>query len=360
METLMIQGLFKKYGDNEVLKGINLKVNEGEFVSLLGPSGCGKTTMLRIIAGLLDASDGVVLVNGSDIQNVPTHRRNNGMVFQNYALFPHMTVAQNVGYGLKQHKVPKQLLQQQVEEGLKLVHMEELGNRYPKELSGGQQQRVALARALVLKPTLLLLDEPLSNLDAKLREEMQIEIRSIQKKLNVTTIFVTHDQREALTMSDKIAVMNKGLIEQYGTPEELYENPATRFVAGFIGTSNFISGTVTDCTGKYPLADTNYGTIHLPQDIAVKPGESITCSLRPERAKLRTEKDENRNAAACQITQRVYVGTLVQFTVQLDCGDSALLSVPALDKASALRVGDTAFVQWYPDDARCIQVESVC
>lgn len=356
MESLVIKDLEKKFGDVEVLKKINLNVEEGEFVSLLGPSGCGKTTTLRIIAGLLEKSSGEVVINGNNVENVPVHKRNNGMVFQNYALFPHMTVAQNVEYGLKQQKVPRAERKKKVKEGLELVHLEWLGDRYPKQLSGGQQQRVALARALVLKPNLLLLDEPLSNLDAKLREEMQVEIRNIQKKLNVTTIFVTHDQKEALSMSDKIAVMNKGMIEQYGTPEEIYENPKTEFVATFLGYSNLIRGTVESMEGDTLIISSNFGQIRMPKKEGLSKGSKILASVRPERMILsKTEKEGN--CAGCQVMERVYVGNSIQYTVNTDTNVNVLITVAAPDESNNLFVGEKGYTSWLPEYMRLIEGE---
>lgn len=356
MESLVIKDLEKKFGDVEVLKKINLNVEEGEFVSLLGPSGCGKTTTLRIIAGLLEKSGGEVIINGNNVENVPVHKRNNGMVFQNYALFPHMTVAQNVEYGLKQQKVPKAERKKKVKEGLELVHLEWLGDRYPKQLSGGQQQRVALARALVLKPNLLLLDEPLSNLDAKLREEMQVEIRNIQKKLNVTTIFVTHDQKEALSMSDKIAVMNKGMIEQYGTPEEIYENPKTEFVATFLGYSNLVRGTVESMEGDILTASSNFGQIRMQRKDGLSIGSRILGSVRPERMVLsKTEKEGN--CVKCQVMERVYVRNSIQYTVLTDTNVNVLITVAAPDESNNLFVGEKGYISWLPEYMRLIEGE---
>lgn len=353
-DSLVIKDLEKKFGDVEVLRKINLDVKEGEFVSLLGPSGCGKTTTLRIIAGLLDATSGEVCINGTNVENIPVHKRNNGMVFQNYALFPHMTVAQNVEFGLKQQKIPKAERKKKVKEGLELVHLEWLGNRYPKQLSGGQQQRVALARALVLKPNLLLLDEPLSNLDAKLREEMQVEIRNIQKKLNVTTIFVTHDQKEALSMSDKIAVMNKGMIEQYGTPEEIYENPMTEFVATFLGYSNLVRGTVEAGEGKYLRVSSNFGSIKIMDQEGLNIGDKILGSVRPERITLSKNPVNTGNCVECSVIERVYVGNSIQYTVNTVTDVNVLITVAAPDESNDLPVGEKGYIQWIPEYMRLI------
>ena len=250
MSEVRIEHVFKRFGDVTAVSDFDLTVKDGEFVSLLGPSGCGKTTSLRMIAGFERATEGEIYIGdhcvSSHIKNtfVPPEKRDIGMVFQSYAVWPHMTVTENVAYPLKIQKVPKEERAARVAEMLKLVHLDEYGSRYPHQLSGGQQQRVALARALVMRPGLLLLDEPLSNLDAKLRESMRFEISSIQKELGITVIYVTHDQSEAMTMSDRVVVMSRGVIQQIGTPYEIYRNPANKMVADFIGLVNFVEGEV--------------------------------------------------------------------------------------------------------------------
>ena len=236
--ALELIGLEKHYGGAAAVAGIDLTVNEGEFVTLLGPSGCGKTTTLALVAGFLPPTAGEILLKGKSVADLPAFRRDIGVVFQDYALFPHMTAAENVAFGLKMRRVPSSETAKRVNEALDLMQLAGLGERRPLQMSGGQRQRVALARALVINPTVLLLDEPLSNLDLKLREEMRVEIVAIQRRLGITTVFVTHDQGEALVMSDRIAVMNAGRIEQIGDPAEIYERPATRFVAEFIGRTN--------------------------------------------------------------------------------------------------------------------------
>lgn len=240
--ALEIQGISKHFGSNHVLKQVNLTINEGEFIVLLGPSGCGKTTLLRAISGLLLPDAGKIVLRGRDITNLPTNKRDMGIVFQSYALFPHMNVKENVAFGLKRRKVPKEEIDQKVADGLRRVHLEGYEPRKITQMSGGQQQRVALARALVLNPSLLLMDEPLSNLDAKLRASVRVEIAQIQRQLGVTTIMVTHDQVEAMTMADRIVLINEGVVQQDGKPVEIYERPANTFVAGFVGSPgiNFI------------------------------------------------------------------------------------------------------------------------
>lgn len=246
MADLKIQGLAKSYKDVRVLESINLDIASGEFFTLLGPSGCGKTTLLRTIAGFQHQDSGEIIVRGERIDSKPAHKRDIGMVFQDYAIFPHLTVAENVAFGLKARALPKPEVVQRVDESLKMVRLEGYHGRYPAEMSGGQQQRIGLARAMAIRPTLLLMDEPLSNLDAKLRIELREDIRDIQRRLGITTIYVTHDQEEALAVSDRICVMNKGNVEQIGTPFEIYREPVRRFAAGFVGTMNFLPARVHD------------------------------------------------------------------------------------------------------------------
>jgi putative spermidine/putrescine transport system ATP-binding protein len=245
-----IRDVVKRFGDFTALHPTTLKIEEGSFVTLLGPSGCGKTTTLRIIAGLLEPSEGDILIRGTRVNDTPIHRRNLGLVFQNYALFPHKTVADNVAFGLKYRGVQREEIRKRVTEALELVQLPHLGNRYPKELSGGQQQRVALARAIVIEPDVLLLDEPLSALDANLRESMRVELKNIQSRIGVTSVFVTHDQSEALAMSDTIVVMSEGRVEQIGAPAEVYNTPASEFVAQFLGASNILPARALGANGE--------------------------------------------------------------------------------------------------------------
>ena len=271
-------------GKTQILKGLNLEIGEGELVSLLGPSGCGKTTTLRVIAGFIIPSSGQLFVDTEEMTKVPVHKRNFGLVFQSYALFPHLSVYENVAFGLKLRKMEKAEMDRKIKEILEVCDLTEYAQRFPKQLSGGQRQRVALARALVIEPRLLLLDEPLSNLDAKLRLNMRVEIKRLQKKLGITTVFVTHDQEECFSISDKVAVMNGGVIEQFGTPEEIYSRPKTEFVARFIGFENFIQLRKTQATtytandGSLVTADMDcgksecLGTIR-PDDIQIVTNE---------------------------------------------------------------------------------------
>ncbi len=237
---LEIKNMKKTYPNGDGVENINIQVHEGEFVTMLGPSGCGKSTILRTLGGFLKIDEGEILLDDQSIQDLPPEKRPTAMVFQSYNLWPHMTVYENLMFGLKIRKVPKAVMKKEADEALKLVGMEGYGKKYPNQLSGGQQQRVAIARALLLKPSVLLLDEPFSALDAKIRQQMREELKRIQEELNITVVFVTHDQEEAMALSHRIVVMNKGVIEQVGTPEEIYDNPATRYVASFIGEMNFI------------------------------------------------------------------------------------------------------------------------
>lgn len=358
MNVVEITNLTKSYGETSVIKNVNLSIEQGEFISLLGPSGCGKTTMLRILAGLTDATGGQVVVNGADMAGVPPYKRSNGMVFQNYALFPHLTVAQNIEYGLKMRKVGKKERAEKVEYGLQLVQMQQLGKRYPNELSGGQQQRVALARALVLNPTLLLLDEPLSNLDAKLRKEMQIEIRSIQQSLNVTTIFVTHDQEEALIMSDRIAVMHQGVIEQIGTPRELYKRPKTEFVASFIGVTNLLKGTVTRVSNETVEISCGGTSFTVTKEGNPSVHEEITFFVRPEAIRIeRTPEAFHENILEAQILSKIYLGSQMRFICKTANGDEIRVTTPCTTDATdavELNADEKVYLSWDVRAARNI------
>jgi len=281
MSFLELTGIKKSFGATQVVKNFNMAIDKGEFVSFLGPSGCGKTTILRMIAGFETPSDGTVVINGKDQAGLKPAKRNIGMVFQAYALFPNMTVGDNVGFGLKIAGASKADRDARVKEMLGLIRLDQLADRYPYQLSGGQQQRVALARALAIKPQVLLLDEPLSALDAKIRVSLREEIRAIQRQLGITTVFVTHDQEEALSISDRVVVMNAGIADQIGTPFDIYNKPATRFVASFVGTLNLIAATVAN-----PAANTvkvGETIIKIQDSIAqTKSGEPISLALRPE------------------------------------------------------------------------------
>jgi iron(III) transport system ATP-binding protein len=308
--------LGKRFGANVVVDRATFAIEEGELFTLLGPSGCGKTTLLRLIAGFYAPDEGEVRFGDKVVNHVPPHERGIGMVFQNYALWPHMTVAQNIAYGLKLRKLPREEIGQRIKGVLDKVKLSGLEDRYPGQVSGGQQQRVALARALVLNPKILLLDEPLSNLDAKIRVQVRAEIRKLQKELGITTVYVTHDQEEALTLSDRIAVFNQGRIFQVGPPKELYERPANRFVADFIGINNLIDGTVQSVNGSLRVK-TALGEIRALPDSRFKAGDRCVVSVRPENASLEARADNSVNG---RIAFAAYLGNTLRYDVDLGQG----------------------------------------
>ena len=309
MSFLDLLNLEKSFGPNRVVNDFNLTVEKGEFVSLLGPSGCGKTTVLRMVAGYEIPSAGAIVIDGQDVTNLRPNQRNIGMVFQSYALFPNLTVAQNVGFGLKVARKSKAEINATVQEMLDLIGLPTLGSRFPFQLSGGQQQRVALARALAVRPRVLLLDEPLSALDAKIRVSLRGEIREIQKRLGITTLFVTHDQEEALSMSDRVVVMNGGIAEQVGAPFQIYNRPTTRFVADFVGTLTTFDATVEDpATGGVALGDSRFSVGH-PIDAAN--GQKIALALRPEAVHLTQAPDRNVTLSAT-ISDVAFMGSVIR------------------------------------------------
>lgn len=307
-------------GEVVAVQDVNLEIQEGELITLLGPSGCGKTTTLRMVAGFEFPSAGRIVLDGQEINSLPPHKRDMSMVFQSYALFPHLTVFENVAYGLNVQRLNKKTIAERVGRVLDLVHLQGYGDRAPGQLSGGQQQRVALARALVMEPKVLLMDEPLSNLDAKLREEMRTEIRRIQRELNITSVYVTHDQIEAMTLSDRIVIMNEGLIEQVGTPVEIYRFPNSRFVANFIGRANFLDGTVLAQQDSNVTLKSLGETVNLSNvKHQFREGESATLIVRPEMIQIR----KNGGLYQGTIRQAVYLGDMIEYTV--DVGGVAIL-----------------------------------
>jgi putative spermidine/putrescine transport system ATP-binding protein len=321
MSFLSLSGVKKQFGSFTAVEDFTLHAEKGEFVSFLGPSGCGKTTTLRMIAGFEQPTVGQIVVNGEDITYQPPNRRNVGMVFQAYALFPNMTVAQNIGFGMKVRHRPKKEIEKRVGELLALIHLEDRGGRYPYQLSGGQQQRVALARALAIEPQLLLLDEPLSALDAKIRIALRAEIRQIQRQLGITTVYVTHDQEEALSLSDRIVVMNEGRIEQVGTPFEVYNFPTTSFVASFVGTLNSLPGRVIDApTGRLAVGG---GEIRSATPVTRVNGDQVLIAIRPEMISL-GEGGEGENQLPAFIDDVSFLGAVVRIRVRLADGSSTL------------------------------------
>jgi putative spermidine/putrescine transport system ATP-binding protein len=352
MSFLILEGVSKYYGDFGALIDMNLQVERGEFISLLGPSGCGKTTTLQAIAGLLDVTRGRIQLDGRDITHLPVNRRGLGIVFQSYALFPHMTVAQNVSFGLEMRKLPKHERDERIAQMLKLVHLDSMAERYPRELSGGQRQRVAIARALVISPPVLLLDEPLSNLDAKLREEMQFELRRIQRKVGTTTIMVTHDQAEALSISDRVVVMEAGRATQVDVPYRLYEHPKTEFISGFVGKTNLLPGRVARSGGACEVV------LAQGQRVVVNGGEfadgaAVTVCLRPEKLFFTEVRTETRaDALEGRISERFFLGSQWLYRVSTALGE---LEVSCANDGSAPREEQsTVHLAWAQDVARLV------
>ena len=322
MPSLRMVDLVKTYGKLKAIDNLNLVVEDGELLTLLGPSGCGKTTTLRAVTGFVTPDSGDIYIGDRKISDIPPEKRGIGLVFQNYALWPHMTVFQNLAFGLQLKKLSKHQIRKKVAEGLTIVKLEELETRYPRQLSGGQQQRVALARALVLEPDILLLDEPLSNLDALLREQMRFEIAQLHNQYGITTIYVTHDQTEAMVISDRIAVLDKGRLMQLGTPPEIYSRPANKFVAGFMGTTNFIQGKVQEISGDYTVVRTNDGLILHGRGIELKQGQEVDVAVRPENIEFLSEPRSTTppgtlNIFDATVARATYVGELIDYQLNL-------------------------------------------
>jgi putative spermidine/putrescine transport system ATP-binding protein len=320
MAFLEISQLQKHFGTHTAVKDFSISIEKGEFITFLGPSGCGKTTILRMLAGFESPSQGRIVFDGQDVTQLRTSQRNVGMVFQSYALFPNMTVAQNIGFGLKVAKMPQDQIDARVHEMLALIKLEQLADRYPWQMSGGQQQRVALARAIANKPKVLLLDEPLSALDAKIRISLREEIRALQRTLNITTVFVTHDQEEALSISDRIVVLNEGGVEQTGTPSEIYNFPRTRFVASFIGTLNQVNATVADVqAGTLRVGDQTLTSSH--PLTGLQTGQSCMLALRPEAVSL-AEPEAGKNNLQVVVDDVSFLGSIVR--IRTRAGDQVV------------------------------------
>ena len=341
MARLQLTGLTKTYGDFRAVSDVNLDIGQGELVVLLGPSGCGKTTTLRMIAGFVAPTAGEIRLGGNDITRQPPWKRNTGLVFQSYALFPHLSVVDNVAFGLRMRKLPQADIAAKLTEVLRLVRLEGLADRLPRELSGGQQQRVALARALVIEPDILLLDEPLSNLDAKLRQEVRVEIRELQKELGLTTVMVTHDQEEALTMADRLVVMSNGQVQQVGSQRDLYENPANTFVAGFVGRTNFLRGHV-ERTGVF-RSESGLG---IRCDLGAA-ANGRTLALRPERLSLAAARvDGADNCFPGTVEFASYLGGILEYYVRLTPQDRLMVQAPNKSADPAHAVGDRVHLHW--------------
>jgi spermidine/putrescine transport system ATP-binding protein len=341
--------------DVRAVEHVDLRIAEGEFFSMLGPSGCGKTTTLRMIAGFEEPTSGQILLHGRDMVGVPPFRRDVNMVFQQYALFPHMDVFENVAFGLRRKKVDKDEIRRRVAEALSLVELEGREKRKPRQLSGGQQQRVALARALVNRPRALLLDEPLGALDLKLRQAMQLELKRIQREVGITFVYVTHDQEEALTMSDRLVVMNAGRIEQLGSPRELYEHPATRFVANFIGTSNILTGRLERRGDTWALGGLGPDERVLVADAGdTQSGQEVELAVRPEKMVLRSEQDpppSGQCALRARVTEVVYLGTSTQYRTVTDAGQAVAVyrQNTSVTPGADVLTGQVGWLEWPPE-----------
>ena len=344
--TLSIRSVVKRFGRATALHGISLEIERGELVCFLGPSGCGKTTLLRIIAGLEQANEGAVVLEGRDLSSVPARRRDFGIVFQSYSLFPNMTARRNIGYGLECRQRPRAEIAERADTMLRLVRLADHADKIPSQLSGGQQQRVALARALAIDPALLLLDEPLSALDAKVREELQVEIRALQRRLGVTTIMVTHDQEEALAMADKVVVMRDGRIEQVGTPGELYRRPATPFTAAFIGRMNMLRSTPHGAAGRSFAG----------REIRAEPGVGTTLGIRPEDILLCHPDEAGENRLAGTVRDSVYLGSRVRITVVPDgVADGEVILVETPGTVPAVAAGSRIGMHLPPEALKVLQ-----
>jgi spermidine/putrescine transport system ATP-binding protein len=347
--SVELREVSKRFGLTTVVDRVSLHIRAGEFFSLLGPSGCGKTTTLRLIAGFENPDSGELHIAGKRATHTPPHERDVNLVFQNYALFPHLTVEQNIAFGLEMQKLPRAQIRERVGRALELVRLSGLGSRWPKQLSGGQQQRVALARAIVTQPSVLLLDEPLGALDLKLRHEMQLELKRLQRELKITFLYVTHDQEEALTMSDRLAVMYQGRILQIGTPAEIYEQPKTRFVADFIGESNFFEGHVVHIAGDRALVQIGTLQTNVTSERKLKLGQSITLALRPECIQLCPPLLGNGNWTGL-IEELIYSGRETRYRVRVG-SDIALI----VRGQNGVAVGERVGLTWDPQSLRPVE-----
>lgn len=354
-----LRGIMKKFQNNVVVQDFNLQVEQGEFIAFLGPSGCGKTTTLNMIAGFLDPDGGDLLIKGQRMNGVPPYKRELGMVFQTYSLFPHMTVAENIAYGLKLRKVGKQEMQERVKRVLELVKLPNVADRYPKQLSGGQRQRIAIARALVIEPSLLLLDEPLSNLDAKLREELRDELKRLHQEIGVTTIFVTHDQEEALALSDRIVVLNHGFVEQIGTPLEIYNQPASEFVHTFIGKTNRMEGEVIAIDADGIKVRTTGGLLiqAAKQAREFSLQQKVIVFVRPEKIKL---SDTGVHTGANQVEGHLQLASFLGSYTECEivAGKHTLsVKVQMSDKSAEREAGTTVYCNWDAEDVLIMPAE---
>ena len=352
--VLELSGIRKQYGGHLAVNDVSLRLEHGEFLTFLGPSGSGKTTTLMMVAGLQRPDRGTIVLNGKAVDRLPPYRRDIGMVFQHYALFPHMSVQRNVAFPLEMRRVGRTEAARRVAEALAVVGLPGHGDRLPRELSGGQQQRVALARAIVCRPALLLMDEPLGALDKSLREQLQLEIKRLHRELRMSVLYVTHDQSEALTMSDRIAVFNDGRIEQVGTPSALYERPATRFVAGFVGETNFCAGTVLDSDGEHHQVSIAGTAMPVTTRLAVAPGTKVSVAIRPERVQI----NQDGPGLPSDLVDLIYLGNTRRFIVRLPGGQEwSVLMQPDEAEASLLQPGQPVRLCWRPEHATAFPSE---
>ena len=353
--VIEIDHVTKRFGDYLAVNDADFSIASGEFFSMLGPSGCGKTTTLRMIAGFETPTEGAIRLEGADVSRVPPHKRNVNTVFQHYALFPHMTVFDNVAFGPRSQRVDKTEMKRRVGELLEVVRLSDFSKRKPSQLSGGQQQRVALARALVNYPSALLLDEPLGALDLKLRQVMQLELKRIQREVGITFIYVTHDQEEALTMSDRIAVMSNGNVEQIGTPTEIYHHPASVFVAGFIGQANLWRARTVSSAGGYVTVESLGTTLRAASDQDWAAGAAATLMVRPESLKVSmTRPDDQSSAAAAAVRDLVFQGPVVRLALTAPDGNEIIAHIGAESDLPLLRPGDDVWVSWSADVSRVL------
>jgi spermidine/putrescine transport system ATP-binding protein len=354
-DVIVLQGVQKSFGDFVAVDEADFSIARGEFFAMLGPSGCGKTTTLKMIAGFEQPTSGRVLLEGVDVSRTPPYKRNVNTVFQQYALFPHMSVAENIEFGPRSKKLDKATYEPRVEEMLRVVRLTEFANRKPAQLSGGQQQRVALARALVNMPSALLLDEPLAALDLKLREAMQLELKRIQREVGITFVFVTHDQGEALTMSDRIAVMSQGRVEQIGTPEEIYHSPGSLFVAGFIGSANLLPGEVTGTDGDDAVVELFAGsTVRTRAHQRTKVGDQVSVMLRPERLTATSTRHDDGRSVTGTVKELIFQGASTRMEVALPDGTVVVAQMTTDTDVPLIRPGDEAHLTWSPGAAYLI------
>lgn len=353
MEKAMVSlvDVVKDYGgqNNFAVNGVSMDIREGEFLTILGPSGCGKTTTLRMVAGFEDPNNGSIIIDGEVVDHIPSYKRCVNTVFQNYALFPHMNVYDNISFGLRMKKLSESEIEESVKKAIKMVRLEGFEKRMPNELSGGQKQRVAIARAVVNNPKVLLLDEPLSALDHKLRKEMQLELKHLQKALGITFIFVTHDQEEALTMSDRIAVMKEGILEQLGTPDEIYERPKTKFVADFIGETNLFKGKVLKNEEAESFIDISVDKVPV-KECPFDSGDEVYLAVRPEKLKLKDRVESGLAWLKVNLKERIYTGSFMKTIVTAEDGKEIVINEPA-GEVYDFGSMSFAYVTWNPDCA---------